>query len=59
MDEVFCFVEEDGRDFGKSHKIRRNVMLNPESVIRNLVQNLFGAGSFQHQNQANPETSSG
>jgi len=23
-------------------------MLNPGSVILNLVQNLFGAGSFQH-----------
>jgi hypothetical protein len=38
------------------------VMLNPESVILNLVQNLFRAGLFQHlikSNKTDPEINSG
>ena len=38
-------------------------MLNPESVILNLIQNLSGAGSFQHlceiSELRDPEPSSG
>lgn len=37
-------------------------MLNPESVILNLIQNLFRAGLFQHlikSNKTDPEINSG
>jgi len=48
----------------------KDVMLNPESVILNLIQNLFRAGLFQHLIKStgfetlksldpDPETSSG
>jgi hypothetical protein len=41
----------------------KEVMLNPESVILNLIQNLFRAGLFQHLIKIiilrDPETSSG
>jgi hypothetical protein len=39
----------------------KNVMLNPESVILNLIQNLFRAGLFQHlikSNKPDPEINS-
>ena len=35
-------------NFKLSQIITPSVMLNPESVILNLVQNLFRAGLFQH-----------
>jgi hypothetical protein len=44
----------------KKLKNTKNVMVNPKSVILNLVQNLIRGGLIQHLNQGtDPETSSG